>query len=74
MVIAPGRDGITAVVIIGDGEKLPMKWNTEKVLVFRQGDSTNRELMLLKPLGEVLLPEAVKKALTSLEDSDKVEE
>src|SRR5271157_3672018 len=52
MVIAPGnRPGITAIVILSDGEFLPENLNHEKVLAFRQGNSTNRQLLMVKGLG-----------------------
>lgn len=54
MVIAPGQKGITAHVILGDNEALPANLNTERVIVYRRGDSTNRELELVKALGVVL--------------------
>src|SRR5689334_21913352 len=54
MVIAPGKAGITAHVILGDGEALPANLNTERIVVYRKGDSTNRDLEIVKPLGVVL--------------------
>jgi hypothetical protein len=53
MVIAPGKDGISAFVILADGEFLPQNLNSEKVVVFRRGDSTNRELKVVKGFGEL---------------------
>lgn len=53
MVIAPGRSGITAVVILADGEFLPENLNSLKTVIFRQGDSTNRQLKIIKPFGEL---------------------
>lgn len=53
MVIAPGRDGISCFVTLADGEFLPDRFNDERVLVFRYGDSTNRELLVIKPLGKL---------------------
>src|SRR5579872_4854740 len=39
------------VVILSDGEFLPENLNHPKVVVFRQGDSTQRQLKLVKELG-----------------------
>jgi hypothetical protein len=50
MVISPPNKGII-VVILGDGECLPENLNSEKVIVFRQGDSTDRQLLKVKELG-----------------------
>jgi hypothetical protein len=54
MVIAPGQNGITAHVCLGDNEALPANLNSEKVVVYRRGKSTDNELQLVKPLGVVL--------------------
>jgi hypothetical protein len=54
MVIAPGTKGITAHVILSDNETLPANLNSEKVVVYRRGECTNRELVLVKALGVVL--------------------
>jgi hypothetical protein len=51
MVVAKGQGGIVAHVILADGEALPQNLNSEKVVVYRRGKSTNMELMLVKPLG-----------------------
>lgn len=61
MVIGPGRDGITAFVILGDNELLPENLNDEKILVMRKGDSTNRELKVVKELGKLASPDLLKK-------------
>lgn len=53
MVIAKGRDGIGVFVTLTDGEFLPENLNDERVVVFRQGDSTNRELKLIKEFGKL---------------------
>lgn len=53
MVIAKGRDGITAFVTLGDDEFLPDNLNSKTVIVFRQGNSTDRQLVLIKPFGEL---------------------
>lgn len=60
MVILPGRDGILAFVTLKDDECLPTKFNDERVLVFRRGESTNRELKVVKPLGELASPELLR--------------
>jgi hypothetical protein len=51
MVVAPGVNGIVAHVILADGEALPQNLNSEKVVVYRRGKSTDMELLLVKPLG-----------------------
>jgi hypothetical protein len=56
MVIAPGQHGITAHVILGDGEALPQNLNSEKVVVYRRGKSTDMELHLVKALGVLADP------------------
>jgi hypothetical protein len=61
MVIGPGKDGISAFVILADGELLPENLNREKVLVMRRGDSTNRELRVVKELGKLATPDLLKK-------------
>jgi hypothetical protein len=61
MVIGPGRGGIAAFVILADGELLPENLNSEKVLVMRKGDSTNRELKVVKELGKLATPDLLKK-------------
>jgi hypothetical protein len=61
MVIGPGKDGISAFVILADGELLPENLNREKVLVMRRGDSTNRELRVVKELGKLANPDLLKK-------------
>jgi hypothetical protein len=60
MVIGPGKNGIAAFVILADGEYLPANLNSIKVVVFRQGDSTGRELKMVKPLGELAEPGLLK--------------
>ncbi len=57
MIIAKAPDGI--YVTLADGEYLPSNLNNTKTKVFRQGDSTDRQLVLLKPLG-VLAPELLR--------------
>jgi hypothetical protein len=53
MVIAQSKEkGITAFVILKDDEKLPQNLNSPAVVVCRYGDSTNRELQIIKPLGK----------------------
>lgn len=51
MVIAPGRDGITAFVILQDDECLPTNLNDPKVVVMRRGPSTNWQIMMVKEFG-----------------------
>jgi hypothetical protein len=58
MVIAK-KDGIIFVTL-ADGEFLPTNLNSEKVVVFRQGDSTNRELKMVKELGKLATPDLLK--------------
>jgi len=53
MVIGPGKDGTLALVILNDGEYLPQNLNDERVLVFRRGESTGRQLKIVKPIGEL---------------------
>ena len=57
MVIAKGRSGIAAIAILADGEFLPENFNSPKTLVFRQGESTGRQLKIVKPFGELAGPE-----------------
>lgn len=47
-------------VTLQDGEFLPDNLNSVKVCVFRQGDSTNRELKMIKPLGELASEEILR--------------
>jgi hypothetical protein len=60
MVVAKGQGGIVAHVILADGEALPQNLNSEKVVVYRRGKSTNMELMLAKPLGVLADPELLR--------------
>lgn len=54
MVIAQSREkGITAFVVLKDGERLPQNLNSPAIVVCRCGDSTNRELLIIKPLGQL---------------------
>lgn len=53
MVIAPGRMGVSFVVILSDDEHLPAKFNKESAMVFRRGTSTQNTLKLIKPLGKL---------------------
>jgi hypothetical protein len=62
MVIGPGKQGVAAFVILGDGELLPERLNSIKVLVFRQGNSTGRQLLIVKPLGQLAPIELLYKA------------
>lgn len=59
MVISPPTKGII-MVILGDGELLPENLNSEKVVVMRRGDSTNRELKVIKELGKLASPDLIK--------------
>jgi hypothetical protein len=61
MVIGPGTAGIVAHVILADGELIPENFNNVKVVVYRRGESTGRELQIIKPLGELADPELLKK-------------
>lgn len=49
-VISPPVNGVV-YVILGDGEMIPRNLNTEKTIIFRQGPSTDRQLVLVKGLG-----------------------
>lgn len=63
MVISPKTNGVIYVIL---GEKdlfLPDKFNHEKVLVFRKDSSTNNELRIIKPLGELAKPELLREAV-----------
>jgi len=60
MVIGPGKGAIAAFVILTDGELIPQNFNNEKVVVMRKGESTNRELKVIKPLGQLAAPELVR--------------
>lgn len=60
MVIAPGKDGISAFITLKDGELLPQNLNSEKVVVFRCGLSTQRELQIIKAFGELADPAILK--------------
>jgi hypothetical protein len=59
MVISPPVKGVI-LVILGDGELLPENLNNEKVVVMRKGDSTNRELLVVKELGKLATPDLLK--------------
>lgn len=61
MVIGPGKDGIAAFVILADSELLPENFNNEKVLVMRKGESTNRELKVVKEIGKLATLDLLKK-------------
>jgi hypothetical protein len=61
VVIGQGKNGITAHVILADGELLPENLNNPKVVVYRRGESTGRELLIVKPLGEFATEELLKK-------------
>jgi hypothetical protein len=52
VVISPITGGLI-YIILGDGEFLPERFNIEKTVVFRRDKSTNNELHLLKPAGEI---------------------
>lgn len=47
-------------VILGEGESLTPQFNHEKVVVYRKDSTTNQELELVKPLGLLASPEALK--------------
>lgn len=61
MIIVPGSGDILAHVNLADGEYLPTKFNDPRVVVYRQGDSTDRKMVVIKPLG-VLAPELLRPA------------
>jgi len=68
-----------SVVILWDGEKLPAALNTLAMLVYRQGDSTNRQAVVIKPRGMLLPDEELsfpveRNDLTNPDDSGKVGE
>lgn len=48
-----GKAPNSVVVILADGEKIPQNLNSPKTVIFRRGESTNRELRMVKPLGEL---------------------
>lgn len=58
MVIAQ-KDGII-FVNLADGEFLPENLNNEKVVVMRQGESTGRQLKIVKPLGKLATPDLLR--------------
>ena len=60
MVIAPGRDGISAFVILVDGEYLPANLNSEKTVVMRRGVSTDNQLKIIKEFGKMADPSLLK--------------
>ena len=45
-------------VILGDNELIPRNLNERKVVIFRQGNSTGRQLLMVKPLGDILPEES----------------
>ena len=57
MVIGPGRGGISAFVVLVDGERIPQKFNDERVVVMRRGASTDFELLVIKAFGRLAPPE-----------------
>ena len=59
MVISPPTKGMI-MVILGDGELLPENLNNERVVVMRRGDSTNRELRVVKELGKLATPDLLR--------------
>ena len=62
MVIGPGRNGISAFVILGDGEFLTDNLNTIKTVVFRKGKSTDYELKMVKAFGKLADPSILRAA------------
>ncbi len=52
MVIIKGRDKNT-YINLGDDEYLPAYLHVKETIVFRQGNSTDRQLVLIKPFGEL---------------------
>lgn len=58
MVIAQ-KDGIIFVTL-SDGELLPENLNSPKVVAFRQGESTDRQMKIIKPLGQLAPSDLVK--------------
>lgn len=72
MVIAPGKDGISAFVILADGEHLPENLNSVKTLVFRRGESTGFELQVIKQFGYLADPELVRKPAEAVCNFDKL--
>jgi len=51
----PTKEGVIPV-ILKDDELIPVNLNAQRVLIFRQGESTGRQLAMVKPLGVVLPP------------------
>jgi hypothetical protein len=62
-VIAPGQGGISAFVTLADGELLSEEFNSVKVVVFRRGESTNRQMKIVKPFGKLATPDLLRPAL-----------
>lgn len=60
MVISPTDPKGHIIVILTDDERLPGNFNTANVLVFRKGESTNRELVVVKELGKLADPSILK--------------
>jgi hypothetical protein len=60
MIIGPGKGGISAFVILADGEFLPENLNSEKVVVMRRGESTGWELLVVKEFGKLADSELIK--------------
>lgn len=47
-------------VILGEGESLTEQFNNEKLVVYRRDSTTNWQLEIVKPLGLLASPEALK--------------
>lgn len=47
-------------VILGEGEMIIEKFNSEKVVIYRRDSTTNWELQLVKPLGTLASPEQLR--------------
>jgi hypothetical protein len=52
MVVAYGSEGIVAHITLMEGEKLPVKWNSEKCIVYRW-DNVGRVPICIKAYGNV---------------------
>jgi len=59
MVIGPGKGKIAAFVILADGEYIPDKFNSPKVVIYRKGKLTHGELVMIKNYGELAKAEDV---------------
>jgi hypothetical protein len=74
VVIAKGKDGIVAMVIMGEGDKyIPDNLNDERIVIFRQDTSTGRQLQLIKGLGALAPPELLRPAIKAACNYEKAD-